>query len=203
MVVGVEPSRGFLHVAKGYLAGRVMLFQGTGTAMALEPGSVDAVVSGLALNFIPDPRRALFEMVRVSHPGGAIGAYVWDYAGKMEPLRLFWDVAVEVDSNAANLDEGLRFPLCQPEALKALFVDAGLQAVEVEAIDLLATFVDFEDYWQPFLGGQGPAPAYVMSLGGDLRPRLRDRLLEHLPIRQDGSIPLLARAWAVRGTIVY
>ncbi len=105
----------------------------------------------------------------MSHPGGAIGAYVWDYAGKMEPLRLFWDVAVEVDSNAANWMKGFVFPV-PPEALKALFVDAGLQAVEVEAIDLLATFVDFEDYWQPFLGGQGPAPAYVMSLGGDYAP---------------------------------
>jgi SAM-dependent methyltransferase len=203
LVIGIEPSRGFLQAAKVSLAERVVLFQGTGTAIGLSPGSVDAVVSGLALNFIPNPSSALLEMARVSHPGGVIGAYVWDYAGKMEPLRYFWDTAAEVDPSAAGLDEGVRFPICRPEGLRALFVNAELREIAVDAIDLPATFKNFEDYWQPFLGGQGPAPAYVMSLDGDRRARLRNRLLERLPIQADGSIQMIARAWAVQGTLIH
>jgi SAM-dependent methyltransferase len=201
-VVGVEPSLGFLRTARRNLAERVNLFQGTGTAIALEPGAVDAVVSGLALNFISDPQSALLEMARVSHPGGHIGAYVWDYAEKMEPLQIFWEVAAEIDQDAAQFDQGHRFPLCHPQALTDLFNSAGLQDTQVEAIDLAAIFVDFEDYWQPFLGGQGSAPAYLLTLDGNQRVQLRDRLFERLPVQPDGSIPLMARAWAVRGTLV-
>jgi hypothetical protein len=154
----------------------------------------------LVLNFVPDPRAVLGEMRRVTAADGTIGAYVWDYAGRMELMRHFWDAAVALDGDAARLDEGNRFPLCRPETLRALFADAGLGAVEVTAIDIAPTFADFDDYWRPFLGGQGPAPAYAMALDEAARTRLRERLRERLPARADGSISLVARAWAIRAS---
>jgi SAM-dependent methyltransferase len=200
-VTGVEPSEGFLKTARRHLAGRAVLHQGSATAIPLDDASVDVVVSGLVLNFIPDHRAALAEMARVTDNGGIIGAYVWDYAGKMELMRLFWDAVVQLNPDAASMDEGTRFPLCRPEALVELFESAGLNGVEVMAIDIPTPFASFEDYWQPFLGGQGPAPAYAMSLDETARARLGDRIRERLPVQADGSISLTARAWATRSTV--
>jgi SAM-dependent methyltransferase len=200
-VAGVEPSEGFLTTAKDNLAGRAAFYQGSATAIPLGDASVDVVVSGLVLNFVPDQPAALAEMARVTSTGGTIAAYVWDYAGKMEMMRLFWDAAVELDPSAAPLDEGIRFPLCRPEALTKLFTGAGLNGVEVELIDIPTPFTSFDDYWQPFLGGQGPAPAYAMSLDENGRARLRERIRERVPTEVNGSIALTARAWAARGTV--
>ena len=197
-VTGVEPSDGFLASARQNLAGRAALQKGAADSLPLADASVDVVVSGLVLNFVPDPRAALKEMRRVAGSGGRIAAYVWDYAGKMELMRNFWDVAVELEASAARLDEGKRFPLCHPDALVQAFASAGLGEAEVTSIDVPTRFASFEDYWQPFLGGQGPAPAYAMSLEESQRARLRERLRERLPRNSDGSIALVARAWAVR-----
>lgn len=199
-VAGVEPSEGFLKTARENLADRAVLHQGSATVIPLDDSSIDVVVSGLVLNFVPDQRAALAEMARVTGSGGTIGAYVWDYGGKMELMRYFWDAAVELNPNAAKLDEGIRFPLCRPETLRELFASAGLDGVEVTEIDIATPFASFEDYWQPFLGGQGPAPAHAMSLDEVARARLRDRLRERIPVQADGSISLTARAWAIRGT---
>jgi SAM-dependent methyltransferase len=198
-VTGVEPSEGFLAKAREQLGDRVLLRLGSAERIPLEDGSIEVTVSGLALNFVPDPRAALFEMQRVTVPGGMIAAYVWDYTGKMEMLRIFWDAAGDLDPEAAKLDEGPRFPLCRPEALSDLFTQAGLRNVEVVAIDIPARFESFDDYWRPFLGGQGPAPSYVMALDEAARTSLRNRIRDRLPIQSDGSISLTARAWAVRG----
>ena len=200
-VAGVEPSEGFLKTAKEHLAGRAVLHQGSATAIPLGDASVNVVVSGLVLNFVPDQRAALVEMVRVTSKEGTIAAYVWDYAGKMELMRFFWDAAVELDPDAAKMDEGVRFPLCRPEALEKLFAGAGLEGVEVKPIDIPTPFANFDDYWQPFLGGQGPAPAYAMSLDETARARLRDRIRERMPIMANGSISLTARVWAIRATV--
>lgn len=200
-VAGVEPSEGFLKTAKENLAGRAALHQGSATAIPLDDASVDVAVSGLVLNFVPDPPAALLEMARVTSKGGTIAAYVWDYAARMELIRFFWDAAVELDPEAAKLDEGARFPLCRPEALERLFAGAELQEVDVKPIDIPTSFSDFDDYWRPFLGGQGPAPAYAMSLGETARARLRDRIRERLPTEANGSIPLTARAWAARARV--
>ena len=200
-VAGVEPSEGFLTAAKENLAGRVALHRGTATAIPLGHASVDVVVSGLVLNFVPEPRTALAEMARVAVDGGTIGAYVWDYAEKMEPIRIFWAAAVEIDPHAVRMDEGTRFPLCRPEALMELLASTGLRGVEVTSIDIPARFSSFEEYWRPFLGGQGPAPAYTMSLDETARERLRDRIRERIPVDADGSISLTARAWAVRASV--
>jgi SAM-dependent methyltransferase len=200
-VTGVEPSEGFLANATANLAGRATLHQGNATAIPLGDASVDVVVSGLVLNFVPDTRAAMTEMARVTAPGGTIAAYVWDYAGRMELMRLFWDAAVALDPDAAKLDEGLRFPLCGAEALANLFAGAGLHDVAVKPIDVPTPFASFDDYWQPFLGGQGPAPAYAMSLDDAARARLRERIRERIHTAADGSISLTARAWAVRGGV--
>src|SRR5512146_2937651 len=135
-VAGVEPSEGFLETARENLAKRAALHLGSATAIPLEDSSADVVVSGLVLNFIPDQRAALAEMARVTGGAGTIGAYVWDYAGKMELMRYFWDAAVELDPNAVKMDEGIRFPLCRPEALKELFAGVGLNGVDIAAIDV-------------------------------------------------------------------
>jgi SAM-dependent methyltransferase len=199
-VTGIEPSEGFLARARANLGELAVLKQGSGTAIPLADAAVDVVVSGLVLNFIADPSAALVEMQRVARPGATVGAYVWDYGGGMQLMRHFWDAAVALDPAAGALDEGVRFPLCRPEALGSLFSAAGLAQVATTAMDVPTPFADFDAYWQPFLGGQGPAPAYAMSLDEPARTRLRERIRKRLPFGPDGSIALIARAWAVRGT---
>ena len=199
-VTGVEPSAGFLKTAREHLGNRATLEQGSATAIPLNDATVDVVVSGLVLNFVPDQKAALAEMKRVVSRGGTIAAYVWDYGGKMEFIRYFWEAAVHVDEAGRARAEGFRFPICREGALEQFLEDAGLRNVEGRAIDIPTTFKDFDDYWRPFLGGQGPAPAYAVSLDEPARERLRDRVRATLPIAADGTIPLIARAWAVRST---
>jgi hypothetical protein len=117
----------------------------------------------------------------------------------MEFMQRFWDAAVALDRSAIELDEGQRFALCRPEPLARLFNNAGLREVQVRAIDVPTAFRDFDDYWTPFLGGQGPAPGYAMSMTAPRRAVLRERIHASLPVESDGSIHLTARAWAVRG----
>ena len=199
-VIAVEPSEGFLEKTKEQLGSRVLLLRGSAAQIPLDDRSVDVTVSALVLNFVPDGRAAVSEMARVTAPGGTVAAYVWDYSGKMELMRYFWDAAVELNPEAAKLDEGARFPVCRPEALTELFAGAGLRGIEVKAIDVTTSFADFEDYWRPFLGGQGPAPAYAMGLDDTARGRLAERLKRRLPLQAGGSISLTARAWAVRAS---
>lgn len=198
-VTGVEPSEGFLKVARDTLPDGVTLCAGHAAAIPLADGAVDAVVSGLVLNFVPELDAALDEITRVAAKGATFGAYVWDYAGKMELMRYFWDAAVALDQEASKLVESLRFPICQPNALVALWSEVELRDVQLREIDVPTTFRDFDDFWNPFLGGQGPAPSYAMSLSEKRRVALRERIHATLPIESDGSIPLIARAWAVRG----
>jgi ubiquinone/menaquinone biosynthesis C-methylase UbiE len=198
-LAGIDPSPGFLDVARRRLAGRAELRQADAQALPFQAAEFDRVVSGLVLNFVPDQPRAAAEMIRVLRPGGEAALYVWDYAGKMEMMRQFWDAAAALDPRGSEIDEGKRFPICRPEALHALFEDAGFSHVETRAIDVPTHFRDFEDYWTPFLSGQAPAPAYCMSLSEAARARLRERLRATLPTEADGSIRLIARAWAVRG----
>lgn len=198
-LAGVEPSVGFLETASRHLGHRVQWLAGKAESIPLDSGSCDVVVSGLVLNFVPDLPAALSEMRRVCAPGGTIAAYVWDYADGMEVIRRFWEAAVSLDPAASKLDEGARFPLCQPAALRTAFERAGLAEVDTTPLELHAEFAGFEEYWQPFLGGQGPAPAYAMSLAEEQRAALRSRLKAALPAAVGGGISLRARAWAVRG----
>jgi SAM-dependent methyltransferase len=198
-VVGVDPAAGFLALASRVLAGRAEFAAGHAASLPHGDATFDVVVSGLVLNFVPDLGAAMAEMVRVTVPTGTVAAYVWDYAEKMEPLRWFWDVAADLDPAAIPLHEGARFPLCRPEALSAAFERAGLDDVAVRAIDVAARFDDFGAYWQPFLGRQGPAPAYVATLADADRDNLREALRARLSAAPDGALELTARAWAVRG----
>lgn len=200
-VVGVEPSEGFRGLAAQSLAGKARLVAGDAATLPLEDGAFDVVVSALVLNFVPAVPDALAEMKRVTTPGGTIAAYVWDYADGMEVIRCFWDAAASLDPAAARLHEGVRFPVCTPSALKAAFEAAGLTEVATTALELTAPFVDFDDYWRPFLGGQGPAPAYAMSLPEERRAALKARLEATLPAAARGAFSLRARAWAVRGAV--
>ena len=201
-VIGVDPSEGFLELARARLPdARVRFEVGDAQSLPLPDDAVDVAVSGLMLNFVPDQRRAMRELTRVVRPGGTVALYVWDYAGAMQLMRYFWDAAVALDPGAHALAEGVRFPICQPKALAALSDDTGLEAVTTRAIDVPTTFADFDDYWTPFLGGQGPAPGYCVGLAEAQRSALRDRLRASLPFGADGRIALSARAWAVRGTV--
>jgi SAM-dependent methyltransferase len=200
-VSGVDPSEGYLDVAREQVADPRATFKlGDARELPVEDESVDLAVSGLVLNFIPDPGSGLAEMRRTVRNGGRVAAYVWDYAGRMELMRYFWDAVVALKPEDRNKDEGVRFPMCRPDSLSAHFELAGLHDVDVRPIDVPTRFADFDDYWSPFLGGQFPAPDYAMALTEDDRARLRDRIRETLPINSDGSIDLIARAWAVQGT---
>ncbi len=199
-VRSVDASPGYIEYAKAHVtAGPVSFEVGDAQSLPVDAESVDAAVSGLVLNFVPQPQRAVAEMARATRQGGVVAAYVWDYAGKMELMRYFWDAAAELDPAAAEVDEGQRFPICQPRPLTELFTQAGLLHVEARPIDIPTGFRHFDDYWSPFLGGQGPAPGYAVSLDEPRRDRLKDRIRSRLPVEEDGSIGLIARAWAVRG----
>lgn len=196
---GVDAAEAFLAFARrGFSDSRVELRRGDAMALPAADAEFDAAVSGLVLNFVPDPRRALSEMRRVVRPGGTVAVYVWDYAAGMEMMRRFWSAAAALDPAANALDEGRRFAICNTEALRALFDRAGLGRIEARAIDIPTVFRDFDDYWTPFLGGQGPAPGYCVSLPEARRAQLRDTLRAELPTAPDGSIHLQARALAIR-----
>lgn len=201
-VVGVDPSEGFLaHAFVNREPGMVRFATADAHALPFADASVDACVSGLVLNFLDEPARALTEMRRVVRPGGTIAAYVWDYAGGMQFMRMFWDTAVALDPAAADLDEGRRFPIAKPAALAELFTRAGLKSVQTRAIEIETHFLDFDDLWSPFLGGQGPAPVYVESLSDERRAELADSLRARVPVEPDGTIALRAQVWAVRATV--
>jgi SAM-dependent methyltransferase len=164
-------------------------------------GGFEAVVSGLVLNFLPSPMDGLATMAARARQGGAVGAYVFDYAEGMQMMRVFWDAAVVLDPAAGELDEGRRFPLCRPTSLREVFQRAGLSGIRVQALEVPTVFRDFDDYWEPFLGGQGPAPGYAMSLSPARRADLRELVRSRLTVSPDGTISLIARAWAAAGIV--
>ena len=200
LVTGIEPAAAFAARARDAVAGRpARVTVGDARALPLPDDSVDVVVSGLVLNFVPDPAVALAEAVRVTAPGGTVAAYVWDYAEGMQLIRWFWDAAGDLDPAAAALDEGVRFPLCRPQPLHDLWTAAGLADVGVEPVVIDTPFADFDDYWTPFLGAVGPAPGYLATLPADRRAQLRELLRTRMAAI--GTSTMDARAWAVRGRI--
>jgi len=199
-ITALDRSEAFVAFASSQIADERVRFEvGDAQTLRSDIGPFDAIVSGLVLNFVPQPEQALAGMKRVARQGGVVGAYVWDYAEGMQLMRHFWDAAVALDPRVNDIDEVRRFPHSRPEPMKELFQAAGFQHVEAIPIEVPTHFRDFDDYWSPFLGGQGPAPSYAMSLSEESRTALRDRIRTGLPFAADGSIPLIARAWAVRG----
>lgn len=199
-VVACDSSEPFVAHARRALAGTPTSFvTARADALPSRVGGFDLVVSGLVLNFLPDPARVLANARDRLRRGGVVASYVWDYADRMEFLNAFWAEAVADDPRAAATDERSRFPLCQLPALKALFENAGLANVEVRALDVPTEFKTFDDYWNPFLRGTGPAPSYVASLNPQARDALRERLRLRLFGQVDRPIRLTARALAVCG----
>ncbi len=197
----IDPSEKFLTKTKERLKGSCGCFISSADDLPFENQTVDLVVSGLALNFFPNPEKALLEMKRVSRDGGRIGAYVWDYSGRMDFLRYFWNAAVLLAPQSSKLDEGIRFPICRSDALKETFLSAGLFEVRVAELDVVTHFRDFNDFWDPFYSGQGPAPGYLASLSNDLQNKLKNMIYKTLPFEPDRSIKMLARAIAVCGKV--
>lgn len=201
-IVGIDPSAPFVAFAQARQAGELVRFEvGDARQLRFAPGSFDRALSLLTFNFVPDPARALDEMIRVTRPGGTVAAAVWDYGRGMEMLRVFWDEAVALDPAVDARDER-HMPLCRSGELTALWHGHGLHDVAEEALTIPTCFASFEDYWSPFLEKQGPAGAYVASLQPAERKRLRLRLRSRLAGEpHDRPIPLRARAWAVRGIV--
>jgi SAM-dependent methyltransferase len=201
-VVGIDSSPDFVDQARRRVADpRVRFETGDATRLPWADDVFDFAVSGLVLNFVPAPDAMVSEMSRVTKRDGVVALYVWDYAEGMQMMRAFWDAAAEVHPAAAEADEARRFPICQPERLAALFTNAGLAGVATTPIDIETLFTDFDDYWAPFLGKTGPAPAYLASLPEAVCGQIRDRLAVRLPTSAEGRIALSARAWAVRGAV--
>jgi SAM-dependent methyltransferase len=201
-VVACDPSEPFIEYARRRQVGSRTSFVAAGVGkLPTRPGGFDGVVSLLALNFFPQPDAAIDEMRRITAVNGLVAVCVWDYAGRMEFLRRFWDAVGALDPSAAGLDEGTRFPICRPDMLEALFRGAGLAEVASDSIEIPTRFSTFAEFWTPFLGGTGPAPSYVASLDRSRRKALATSLERSLPREPDGAIALVARAWAVRGTV--
>ena len=197
-LVGVDASAPFLEEARRRLGDDAEFHVGDAADLPFEDDTFDVAVSGLVLNFLPDPAAAVREHARVSR--GTVAAYVWDYTDGMEMLRFFWEEARALDPEAAALDESARFRLVGENGLRGAFTEAGLERLESRAIDIPMVFADFDDYWTPFLGGQGPAGSYAVGLDDGRREAFRERLRERLPVADDGSVELKGRAWAVKAS---
>lgn len=122
LVVACDPSEDFINHARSKITDpRIKLMVAGTDNLPNVPGGFNCVVSGLVLNFLPDPRQSIEEMRAHACKGGTVAAYVWDYAGRMQYLRIFWDEVVAMDPAARELDEGVRFQICKPEALELIF----------------------------------------------------------------------------------
>lgn len=199
-VKGIDRAEDYVEFAHSRVDHPQVEFEvGNAQSLKVDSKAFDVAVSGLVLNFVPHPNQMIAEMARAVRDGGVVALYVWDYAGNMQMMRHFWNAVTALDPAARDLDEGRRFPICSPQPLTELFQNAGLFQVQVRPVDILARFKDFNDFWSPFLGGQGPAPGYVMSLSEARRAQLRDRIYNSLPFALDGTITLVLRAWAVQG----
>lgn len=202
LIIGIDPAAPYVAFARARHPGDFVRFEvGDAQQLRFMDGRFDRTLSLLVLNFIPDPAKALDEMIRVTRPGGTVAAAVWDYGGEMEMLRVFWDEAVALHPAAAARDER-HMPLCRKGELGVLWREHRLLDVSEEALMIRTQFATFDDYWSPLLDKQGPAGAYVATLSAvereQLRHRLRKRLLGDGP---DRPIVLGARAWAVRGIV--
>jgi SAM-dependent methyltransferase len=203
-VDGLDLSQSFINYARERTNDdRATFMVGDAQALPYSDDTYDAAVAGLCLNAMPDHASALSEMMRVVKPGGVVGVYVWDFDGKMQMLRHFWDTVEALDPGIeeASLNTIFHYDICKPGPLADLFRRVGLHDVEVRAVDTPTVFKDFDDYWNPFQQGESPAQKYTAALSPDRREMLRERLRTTLPVTGNGSIPLIARSWAAKGRV--
>jgi SAM-dependent methyltransferase len=193
-VSAVDPSPPFVEAVRARYPG-VTVLQASAESLPFPDRAFDAAIAQLVVHFMADPVAGLAEMARVTRPGGVVAASVWDHAGGLGPLGLFWQAARELDpgvrdeSHLAGAREG---------HLAELLRAAGLQDVEDTSLAADLEMPDFETWWEPFTRGVGPAGAYVAGLDPAGVAALRERCLAMLP---GGAFTVPARAWAARGVV--
>ncbi|MFN0170479.1 MAG: class I SAM-dependent methyltransferase [Bryobacteraceae bacterium] len=202
-VLGIDPSQQYVGWAgsRNPFPGRARFQVGDAQNLLFSDATFESSLSLLVFNFIPDRKRALREVSRVTKPGGSVSAAVWDYGAGMRMLRVFWDAAGTVDPTAQKLDES-HMPLCRPGDLGEFWKQNGFERVEERPLDITMRFESFADYWDPFLLGQGPAGAYLRNVDGDRGQAVRGETKRQLAVKaEDTPFSLPARAWAVRGFV--
>jgi SAM-dependent methyltransferase len=193
-VAAVDPSEPFVAASRErHLGVDVQLAAAEELPFAAD--EFDAALAQLVVQFMADPVAGLREMARVTRKDGVVAACVWDHAGGQGPLSLFWEAARELDPDVE--DESERAGTREGH-LAELFGGAGLREIAESALSVRVEHPSFEDWWEPFTLGVGPAGAFVASLDGDGQARLRERCRELLP--EAPCVPP-ARAWATRGVV--
>ena len=202
-VTGIDPSPEYVGYAasRNPFPDRVAFQTGDAQRIDFSESTFSASVSLLVFNFIPDPAKALREARRATKPNGTVAAAVWDYGGRMYMLREFWNAATQIDPGADKLDEK-NMPLCRSGELSRLWMQGGLEQVEEQPLETEIRFTSFNDYWEPFLLGQGPAGAYVRKLDPGRLQALRTAVRQRVALSSESeAFSLPARVWAVRGHI--
>ena len=198
-VAAVDPSAPFVAALRDRLPG-VDVRHGSAESLPFGDGSFDAVLAQLVVNFMSDPATGVAEMRRVTRPGGAVAACVWDYAGEMTLLRAFWDAAAALDPDGvAGVDERTQMSFARRGDLTALWRNAGLREVTDGAIVVSVEYESFDDAWEPFTAGVAPSGAYAASLDEAGREAHRAEYRRRLGV-PDGRFELSARAWYAVGT---
>jgi len=198
-VSAIDPSEPFVEACRARVPGADVRVGGA-EHLPFDDAAFDRTLSQLVVNFLDEPQRGVREMRRVTRDGGTVAACVWDYAGEMTLLRVFWDAVVALDPSASKLDEGVSMPNCHPESLCALWEGAGIGGLEVRELRPSVRYESFDALWEPFAAGVAPSGAYTASLGEPDRAALRDEFRGRLG-SPAGDFVLSARAWAVAGTV--
>lgn len=203
-VVGVDVAEPYLAYARARPdCARAEFVKGDGMALDFPDASFAGAYALIALNFMSDPLKAAREMVRVTKPGGTLVAAAWDFRGGLVYQRLLWDTAAGIDpAAAATRDKIFANPLAKPDGMRDLWQAAGLRHVERHSVTVRMDFADWDDYWTPLLGGQGPVGSYVAGL----EPALCDRVATavraaYLSGDVDGPRSLTATSWVVTGVV--
>jgi SAM-dependent methyltransferase len=193
-VAAVDPSEPFVDAARERHPG-VEVVRASAEDLPFPDDSFDAALAQLVVHFMTDPVQGLREMGRVTRPGGIVAACVWDHAGGQGPLSPFWDAAREVDPDVA--DESA-LPGTRQGHLTELFESAGLARVEETDIVAEVEHPTFEEWWEPFELGVGPAGSYTSGLDAERRSVLRERCRDRFP---SAPFVVTAHAWAARGVV--
>jgi len=203
-VVGIDIASPYVAFAQAQPVLHNLVFEvADAAALPYADASFAGAVAQLVLNFVPDSTAALNEMKRVTARGGRVVAAVWDFRGGLVYQRMFWDTAAGIDpAAAAARDRLFSGALALPDGLTSLFALAGLAGVERTSITIRMDYANFEDYWQPLGGGQGPVGTYLAALTPDLRARIEQAVaVAYRSGAPDGPRSLTATAWAVRGQV--
>ncbi len=191
-VAAVDPSPGFVEAA-GQRHPGVDVQRAEAESLPFDDGAFDAALAQLVVHFMTDPASGIAEMRRVTRRGGVVTACVWDHAGGGGPLARFWDAARELDPGVADESD---LPGAREGDLERLLQEAGLGGVEERLLTVEVEHRSFDEWWEPFTLGVGPAGAYVQGLAQDARDRLRERCRELHPA---APFAVSASAWAARG----